>query len=285
MTKVITINRNPGDFVKDTRHLSVEDRGAYQEILDQIVILGQDADPPSLPDDDTAISAILGWPAAKWRKTKLRLCEGPLRVLERAGGLITQARIVEEIEAARTRIDGSSRAGKASGESRRRKRDALRERMLNGRSHERSTDVQTPVERGGEPEANGSRSSHESLVTSHEEEIASQKSPPSFEGLEALGIVNAALTAFAPQVNADEIDVSLWLRDIKSEPWWIAAVICEGAPSLKTARSSKYIGAMLRRKAEEGPNAIPDPRGYVEFMLDPERVKRMQMALAAGVNA
>ncbi len=284
MTKVITINRNPGDFVKDTRHLSVEDRGAYQEILDQIVILGQDADPPSLPDDDTAIAAILGWPAAKWRKTKQRLCEGPLRVLERAGGLITQARIVEEIEAARTRINGSSRAGIASGESRRRKRDALRERMLNGGSDERSTDVQTSVQPGGERKSNGSGSTHESLVTSHEEEIASRKSSPSFDGLEALDIVNAALTAFAPNVNADDIDVSLWLRDIKPDPWWIAAVICEGAASLKSARSSKYIGAMLRRKAEEGPDAIPDPRGYVEFMLDPKRVQRTR-AMLAGATA
>lgn len=169
MTKVISINRTPGDFVRDTRHLSVEDRGAYQDILDHIVILGQDADPPSLPDDDRAIANILGWSVGKWRRTKARLCEGPLAVLMVADGRICQVRIAIEIEEARARIAGAYVAGKASGESRRKKAE-MRERMLNGRS----TDVATDVERKAQRIANGTRTerepvtSHEPLVTNHD---------------------------------------------------------------------------------------------------------------------
>lgn len=169
MTKVISINRTPGDFVRDTRHLSVEDRGAYQDILDHIVILGQDADPPSLPDDDRAIANILGWSVGKWRRTKARLCEGPLAVLLIADGRLCQVRIAIEIEEARARIVSSSKAGKESGKARRQKAD-MRERLLNGRS----TDASTGVEREPQRIANGTRTdcepvtSHEPLVTNHD---------------------------------------------------------------------------------------------------------------------
>lgn len=168
---VITINRTVTDFVAKTRHLSVEDRGAYQELLDQIVILGQDYEPPSLPDDDRVIANILGWSPRKWRITKQRLCEGPEAVLIAEGGRLSQTRIVEEIEAARVRIAASSKAGIASGEARRK----LSERMSNARSsgvertlNGRGNAEATPSERRGNADPNGSRTSHESRVTSHE---------------------------------------------------------------------------------------------------------------------
>jgi uncharacterized protein YdaU (DUF1376 family) len=172
MGAVITINRTVPDFVSKTRHLSVEDRGAYQEILDQIVLLGQDYDPPSLPDDDRLIANILGWSTKKWRTTKQRLCEGNEAVIVAVGGRLSQTRIVEEIEAARVRIAASAKAGVASGEARRK----LSERMLNGRStgvermlNGRGNAEATPDERRGNADPNGSRTSHESRVTSNEE--------------------------------------------------------------------------------------------------------------------
>lgn len=194
---VITINRTVTDFVAKTRHLSVEDRGAYQELLDQIVILGQDYDPPSLPDDDRVIANILGWSPRKWRITKQRLCEGPEAVLIAEGGRLSQTRIVEEIEAARVRIAGASKAGIASGEARRKlgermlnSRSTNVERMLNGRGNAEATQG----ERGGNADPNGSRTSHESRVMSNEEEeqgraLAGAREPvmtPDFEAAKRL---------------------------------------------------------------------------------------------------
>lgn len=185
MGRVISINRTPTDFVAKTRHLSLEDRGVYQELLDQIVILGQESEPPSLPDDDRFVANILGWTTRRWRTTKERLCTGEQAVLVAAGGRISQTRIVEEIEAARLRIEAASAAGKASASARK----DLRERMLNARS----TPVQRPLQQGfndgtndgGTPGAtdrqrrgNAEATSHESRVTSYEEPTGTT-SPPS----------------------------------------------------------------------------------------------------------
>jgi uncharacterized protein YdaU (DUF1376 family) len=148
--KVLTINYTPADFVAQTRHLSVEDRGAYHEICDQIVILGQDQEPPSLPDDDTALANMLGWSVAKWRKTKARLCEGPLAVLEIANGRLTQVRTAFEVLEAKERIAKASIAGQASGVSRKKK--AIREEFVNGRSTGVRTGVQLTPELGANSE-------------------------------------------------------------------------------------------------------------------------------------
>lgn len=173
MGAVLSINRTPTDFVAKTRHLSLEDRGAYQEILDQIVILGQDAEPPSLPNDDKMLANIVGLTLRRWREIKARLCEGELAVLVAENGRLSQTRIVEEIEAARLRIESSQKAGVASGEARRK----LRERMLNGRSNVRSTVV---------PKSTMISRTDREPVTSHEsreEEVNSESTdspaPPS----------------------------------------------------------------------------------------------------------
>jgi uncharacterized protein YdaU (DUF1376 family) len=172
MGVVLSINRTPTDFVAKTRHLSLEDRGAYQEILDQIVILGQDAEPPSLPNDDKMLANIVGLTLRRWREIKVRLCEGELAVLEIAGGRISQTRIVEEIEAARLRINSSSKAGVASGQARRK----LRERMLNGRSNGRSTVV---PENGTFPRTDREPvTSHESRESKTESESKASSAPP-----------------------------------------------------------------------------------------------------------
>ncbi len=270
MGNVLTINRTPQDFVAKTRHLSVEDRGAYQEILDQIVILGQDVEPPSLPDDDQIIANLLGWPVAKWRKAKPRLCVGTHAVLLVDGGRISQTRIVEEIDAAKVRIAGAGKAGRASGESRR----LLRERLLNGRS----TDVEPEVQRTGNADGNGSRTSHESRAMSHEKEAqmptaSSLLLPDDADG--AMEIVQRVAGIVAPNMQAvDDIQASLWLRDINPDPWWIAAVICEAEGSLVNAKKPGYIAAILRERQELGWVCAMDAREYVGF--------RMQSIAARG---
>jgi uncharacterized protein YdaU (DUF1376 family) len=271
VTKVITINRTPGDYIRSTRHLSLEERGAYQDILDQIVELGQDEDPPSLPDDDKSLAGILGCTPARWRQIKRRLCTGPLAVLIVEGGRISQGRIVEEIEAARKRIDGASTGGRASGESRRRKAAALRERMTNGRS----TDVERIGQRIANGSGNGSRTdgepvmSHESRVTKTEVSSSSTSQPllelPS-DGVEAVDVVLRTLAVVAPKLPPDEIGVTLWLRDINADPWWIAAALCEANVSLAGVRSPKYVTTILQNRKADGWDC-PDAQGYVAYAL------------------
>jgi uncharacterized protein YdaU (DUF1376 family) len=277
VTKVISINRTPGDYIRSTRHLSLEERGAYQDILDQIVELGQDEDPPSLPDDDKSLAGILGCTPARWRQIKRRLCTGPLAVLIVEGGRISQGRIVEEIEAARKRIDGASTGGRASGESRRRKAAALRERMTNGRS----TDVERMGQRIANGSGNGSRTdgepvmSHESRVTKKEVTSLSSSKPllelPA-DGVEAVDLILGVLSAVAPGLPPDEVAVTLWLRDISPDAWWIAAALCESQASLTTARSSNYVTRILKNRKADG-WTCEGAEAYVRHMLNPRRAE------------
>lgn len=133
MGKVERIDREFGAFVRDTRHLTVEERGAYQEILDQICILGQDENPPSLPNDDRLIANLLGWTVAKWTIIKRRLCQGQLGVLTISNGRITQIRLAAEIMEAKRRIVAGRPGGQQSGLSRakQRVRELLGERSGN----------------------------------------------------------------------------------------------------------------------------------------------------------
>jgi uncharacterized protein YdaU (DUF1376 family) len=272
MGSVITINRTVTDFVAKTRHLSVEDRGAYQEILDQIVILGQDEEPPSLPDDEKLIANILGWSVKKWRTTRDRLCTGPMAVLITEGGRLSQTRIVEEIEAARVRIAGSSKAGVASGEARRK----LRQRMLNGRS----TDVERMTNADGngsrtddERIANGSRTSHESRVTSYEEpkstfagaregNSASPKEAPPGTGVvrvpdfEAVKRVDEKLAASALKVPPPHQVTAAWMTDYGEE--LIVETLADCEDQYK-GKHFKYLESILTNR-RDNPDQRPGQR-------------------------
>jgi uncharacterized protein YdaU (DUF1376 family) len=280
MGDVLTINRTPKDFVAKTRHLSVEDRGAYQEILDQIVILGQDEEPPSIPDDEVFVANLLGWSVSKWRKTRERLCSGPFRVLEATGGRLSQTRIVEEIEAARGRIAAGATGGRASGASRRAK---LRERMSTNNErpfNDRSTTVQRPFVSSSEQASNGSRTvtptdrepvmSHESRVT-REEMVPSSPSLPA-DGAAATDIVLEALRVIAPQMHDDEIGVSLLLRDVSPDPWWLVAALCDMATAgdgqtCRNARRLGYFRPGLDQRKADGFMKGEDAEGYATYAL------------------
>jgi uncharacterized protein YdaU (DUF1376 family) len=184
MGEVISINTTPGDFVQDTQHLTTAEVGAYTLICHQIVIIGQKADPPSLPDDDVMMANITRQSVREWRKMKPRLCSGDMAVLTLAQGRISQLRVAYEISEARDRIERSYHAGVKSGESRRKKAE-IRERLLNGPSNGGSTDVRTVVEhpfdasslQPSNPMSNPTRTSHESLVTSYEEPTGTTSLP------------------------------------------------------------------------------------------------------------
>lgn len=283
---MISINRTPGDFVKDTRHLSVEDRGAYQEILDQIVILGQDADPPALPDDDRAVANMLGWSVAKWRKTKARLCEGPLAVLIASGGRISQVRIAIEIEEARKRILAGHIGGTASGAARRAKRE-MRDRITNGRSTDVPTDNERSLNGSANGDPNGSRTSHESRVTSHEgskkerSEIEASPLVLPESGVDALDLIRSVVEAVAPDVSGvDDIQISLWLRDINPDPLWIAAIIVDCRGTISKAHNAGLISTILRNRQKEGwifrddEGEPADPEPFIKYILSPARRQR-----------
>lgn len=281
MSKVIEINRKPGDFIRATRHLSLEERGAYQDILDQIVEIGQDEEPPSLPDDDRVIANILGCTPGRWRAIKKRLCSGPLAVLVLGGGRISQARIVEEIEEARERIGGASRAGKASAAARAQRKSAeLRERMSSGGS----TDVATGVQREGQrnhqrnsnADPNGTPTIHESRITNHEErESVSIPATPVLpelpkDGVAATEFIQDLCQTLNPGKRPpDDFTVSGWFRDIHPDPWWIGAVICEVMLSLPNARDvGTYLTSILAQRKREGWTVThEDAKGLVEFRL------------------
>lgn len=279
MAEVISINRIPADFVANTRHLSVEDRGAYQEILDQIVLLGQDEDPPSLPDDDVFLARLLGWGVKKWRTTRGHLCEGTGAVLTVREGRVSQARIVAEIEAARSRIEAARRAGRASGESRQ-KTVTLRERMTNASS----TPVQHPlnhrstsVEHGLNAEGNGSRTdrepaiNHELRTTRESKPLASASSlqepargdevekQPDLSGLDGIDMLRETLRICCPSMEPlDDFTASRWLRDFSPDPWWIAAAIFD-------AKTSSFNGGDDKMAKVNTP-------AYVTKLLDGRRV-------------
>lgn len=305
MAEIISINRIPADFVANTRHLSVEDRGAYQEILDQIVLLGQDEDPPSLPDDDAFLARLLGWGVKKWRTTRGRLCEGTGAVLTIREGRVSQGRIVAEIEAARSRIEAARRAGRASGESRQ-KTVTLRERMTNGRSTtvERSlNDRSTSVEHGLNPEGNGSRTdcepaiNHELRTTRESNPLASASSlqepargdevekQPDLTGLEGIDMLRQAVAICCPMMDElDDFTASRWLRDFNPSPWWIAAAIFDaktssmngGDDKMAKVKTPAYVTKLLDGRRTTGWQPEGDVREWVEFSLRTfeQRVKR-----------
>jgi uncharacterized protein YdaU (DUF1376 family) len=162
--KVLSINRTVSDFVSDTQHLTTLEIGAYTMICDQIVTRGQDADPPSIPDDDVMLANITRLSVHQWRKLKPRLFSGDGAVLSSHGGRVFQVRVALEIEEARRRIEGQAAKGRRSGEVRRAKAD-LRRRFFEPETNT----VRTGFEPRSNPSSNRSGTTHESRVTSYEE--------------------------------------------------------------------------------------------------------------------
>lgn len=292
MGEVLSINLTARDFVADTQHLTAAEVGAYWLICLQIVIRGQDSDPPSLPDDDKMMANIGRISVRQWQTMKPRLCSGDMAVLTVGHGRITQVRVADEIGEARKRITAASTGGKASGEARRRKAD-IREKMANGKRttverplNDRSLTVQ-PLR---EDESNGSRTSHESQVTSHEviEEnvtlrIASSSLHASLRSEDAashpLKLISPLLANIAPQMRPpSETTVRAWLV-IAPDIWSVAAAAIEKGDYLANAKAASYLTKILSEKRDNGgfPN-LDDARNYVLAMTNPDRplIRRLQ---------
>lgn len=72
--------RNPADFIMGTRDLTLEERGAYSELIDHL----NERDRP-LPDDDRFIAGLLCCPVQRWKKIRAVLIEKGKIVLTHDG--------------------------------------------------------------------------------------------------------------------------------------------------------------------------------------------------------
>jgi uncharacterized protein YdaU (DUF1376 family) len=142
----------PRDLRVKTNHLSLIERGAFREILDEMWICYQETD-CLLPDDDEYLASLCRLSVEEWLPIRRKLIESARPVLSRIQGadgawFIVSDRLQAELDTAREKIEIARKAGVKSGKSRRRKTKRKRT-DTNGRS----TDVQ--------PALNGTRTERE----------------------------------------------------------------------------------------------------------------------------
>ena len=96
------------------------------------------------------------------------------------------------------------------------------------------------------------------------------------DGLGAVEIIERTIQVVAPATRGlDEIEISLWLRDINPDPWWIAAAICEAQAALtERPRTARYVKSIVKRCAEER-RTYDNAEGYVTYFISHERQSKM----------
>lgn len=120
---------NVADYIKDTRHLTAAERGAYVELL--CYLWTNDG---ALANDLKRVFRLTGLSPREWALSRDTLLE----FFTLVDGVYRHKRVDQELERARIFIEQKRAAGKASGKAR-------SERTFN----ERSTGVPTGDERGG----------------------------------------------------------------------------------------------------------------------------------------
>lgn len=106
--------RDPDAALSGMMGLSLEERGAYNTVLD--LIYTRDG---NLPDDDRFVAGWLGVDVRVWRRIKTRLVA--LEKLYLEGGFLRNKRADVEVDAALSRVGSARDAGKASAISKQRK--------------------------------------------------------------------------------------------------------------------------------------------------------------------
>jgi uncharacterized protein YdaU (DUF1376 family) len=111
MTRRAFYKRYPGDHIMGTRQLSLEERGAYSDLLDMMYDQGR-----AIPDDDTWISGWLGISARKWRSIREALLAAPNKLILR-GDYLSNPRFEREtgLEASHheARVEWGRKGGKS----------------------------------------------------------------------------------------------------------------------------------------------------------------------------
>lgn len=98
-----------GDYIKDTRHLSAAEHGAYLLLIAHYWTTGN-----PLPDDDVRLSRIVGMTIDEWMAARMAVAS----FWHIADGVWTHNRIDEEIDRAESKINAKSRAGAIGAEKR-----------------------------------------------------------------------------------------------------------------------------------------------------------------------
>lgn len=131
--------RDPDAALAGMMQLTLEERGAYNTVLDLIY---SKAD--KLPDDDHFIAGFLASDVRVWKRIKAKLISlGKIRVEE---GLLRNFRATSEVDAALLRVASASDAGKQSAAAKAAKKKA-QESQNNGLvSTPVSTEVQRPFQ-------------------------------------------------------------------------------------------------------------------------------------------
>ncbi len=97
-----------GDYLRDTRHLSTEQHGAYMLLL--MSMWNSDG---WIPNEEAKLARLAGLPLDRWR----RIGPDVMDLMVVSGGRVTQKRLQEEMEKAREKSQRRGEAGRRGGEA------------------------------------------------------------------------------------------------------------------------------------------------------------------------
>lgn len=237
------------DYLKDTRHLSTTEHGAYF-----LLILHAWTHEGALPQDSVRLARVAGLSAKEWKES------GPilLEFFREADGAYRHKRVDEELAKASANVEQRRAAGKASAEARKAKRNG------NERSNDRSTSVgterPTDVQRNGRP----SPSPIEEAKASPEASRAPTREPGRpirFEGKEIpfsdalLRTFKAANIVRTPSTD-DQRHLRAWIdagADLQVDVLDVAARIARRQEEIgKSIGMLKYLDGPVHESIEEG---------------------------------
>lgn len=106
----------PGDFRKDTQHLTRDERHAYRDIIDEIFVSNQTGG--WLHDDDALLARVVQRTAEEWRTMRHALIDGTRPLLKKKGDRLYSTRLLREIRKARVKSKQASDAAYAKWQAR-----------------------------------------------------------------------------------------------------------------------------------------------------------------------
>lgn len=147
-----------GDYDRDTAHLTLAQHGAYGKLMRSYY-----ATERPLPADASCLWRICG---AMDKAERMAVSFVAEKFFQLEGDVLRHKRIDEEIKAYHDAIETAQRAGRASGEARRKKRTTV-ERTFERKTNDRSTTVDVPLQRNDERNANGT-ATNQPPTTNHQ---------------------------------------------------------------------------------------------------------------------
>ncbi len=134
MAAIKWYKRDPDAALSGMMELSLEERGAYNTILDLIYSRGG-----NLPDDDRFLAGWMRCDLRIWRRIKCRLIErGKIAIRD---GVVTNLRATSEIDAALCRVESARQAGRISASKSKAKSSEIKE--MNPTTVERNPQLTT----------------------------------------------------------------------------------------------------------------------------------------------